>query len=58
MARFVFPLQSLLAHRVRIEQERQGDLAVVGAELAAAQAEQGRPTRPYETPWTTCGPTT
>ncbi len=42
MARFVFPLQPLLAHRERVEQERQRDVAVVGAELVAAQAEQAR----------------
>jgi flagellar FliJ protein len=39
MARFVFPLQSLLDHRERVEQERQRDLSVAGAELVAAQAE-------------------
>ncbi len=39
MARFVFPLQSLLAHRERVEQERQRDVAVAGSELVAARAE-------------------
>ena len=38
MARFVFSLQSLLAHRERVEQERQRDAAVAGAELVAAQS--------------------
>ncbi len=42
MARFVFTLQPLLAHRQRIEQERQRDVSVVGNELAAAEAEQAR----------------
>jgi len=42
MAKFVFPLKSLLAHRERVEHERQRDLAVAGAELAAAQAELQR----------------
>ncbi len=39
MARFVFSLQSLLAHRERIEKERQRDASVAGAELVAARAD-------------------
>ena len=42
MARFVFPLQSLLAHRERVEQERQRDVALVRAELVSAEAELAR----------------
>jgi flagellar export protein FliJ len=42
MAKFVFPLQPLLAHRERTEQERQRDLAIVAAELVSARFELQR----------------
>ena len=42
MAKFVFPLQPLLAQRERVEQERQRDVAVVGTELMTAQADLQR----------------
>ena len=38
MAQFKFPLDPLLRQRERVEQERQRELAVVNADLVAAQA--------------------
>lgn len=39
MPRFVFPLEAVLRHRARAEQERQRELAVAQAEMARLQGE-------------------